>query len=143
MDAQLKQVIDDAVSLSVIERTGIANEALGRIIAALKEADNSTETISEFIIAITKLFVSADKSCDQEEYELFCNATGIPFTADEFYALTDYGANEEFVSNLLRVIAPLTPDVRNAICVYGIMLLSSDRKVNSQEVKIMERVLAA
>lgn len=143
MDAQLRKVMDEAVRLDVNGRIGVASEAVGRIIGPLVEAGNSKDDITSFFIAITKMFVSADKSCDDDEYNLFCKATGINMSTDDFFDMTNYGSNEEFISNLLDVIHPLSPDVRQAICIYGIMLVSSNRSLSSDEIRIIERVIAA
>ena len=143
MDKELKATLEKIAAGSHEQRVAFGKQYLGQFVNGLRQGKLNDEQITGCIIAFTKLFISADKSCDYEEYELFRDITGIDSDYDSFYEATNGGSNEQFVRSSLEFVSILTNEDKSALLCYAAALLGADGVVKDSELALYERVLNA
>lgn len=143
MDKKIQESLMSIAGASHDERVKFGRQYLAQFVGGLKEGKLNDDQITKVIIAFTKLFISADKSCDYAEYELFRDITGIDSSYDEFYEATNGGSASDFVNSSLEFAKILTPDDRSALLCYGAALLGADGAMKDTELALYDRILNA
>ncbi len=137
----MADVFQKFLSLSREERIDAARGAAGTICDFCSKQGLSDEDTVGFFCNVTKLFVSVDRSCEQGEYELFNAITGFKLSTDEFFNMTNYGSNAEFVQGMLECIKSMDEDTRYAVAVFGGCVCSADGEMTDAEKRMIASVL--
>lgn len=121
-------------------KRAIAISALMNLKEGLIEGGIRPDDIPSVIADFTKLLVSADQVCNDQEYEFFKAVTGAELTSDEFYTLTNGGADDDFVEDAFGLIDILDEHDREALVCYAAALLSYDKSFKVSEFKLLDRI---
>ena len=142
MTEELDKMLTDIVNMDDFEKVEIGRKGLRAIYIQLhEEEDYSRQEAAEFVIDLTKLFVSADKKTANKEYEFFTKVTNADITNDEFFAATNYGSNTKFVDAMMARIFNFEEKTRKAITLYAIALCASDDCISEEEVDLIEQIM--
>ena len=90
---------------------------------------------------ITQVFVSADRKCTREEYDLYTQTTGDKLTCDQFFEVTNGGSNPELIKGLVEFCQKIDKKYRYAIAIFGCCLMAHDGTLTVEEQNIFEKVL--
>lgn len=142
MDPTIEQVLKETLESSFESKVATGKEALQHLISGLRAGKLNDNQISQLLTAFTKLFVSADKDCTDKEYEFFKKVVGTNLSKQEFYDMTNYGSNSEFVDQIFGFIHILNHEDRIALIIYGACLVSADGSVTHPEASIIDRILS-
>ena len=137
----MADVFQKFLSLSHEERVDAARGAAAQICDFCEKQGLSNEETVSFFCNVTKLFVSVDRSCEQGEYVLFNDITGFQLSTDEFFKMTNYGSNSEFVQSMLECIKAMDEDTRYAVAVFGGCICSADGEMTDDEKRMIASVL--
>lgn len=138
--ASYRELMQEVVNASDRERIALGKEALYNTISVLKNHGLKDDDGSKFIMSIIKVFVSADRRCSQAEYDLIRAITEIDFSEDEFYEISNGGADAEFVRAFDETIDCLEPEEKAHICLFGLTILASDEKMTKEEQDLFTRL---
>lgn len=141
MNPAVEQTLKDVCQSSFETKVGTAKEALSRLARGLHNGGVTNDQIKSLFVLFTRLFVSGDKSCSREEYELFHSVTESDMTYDEFYEMTNGGSDAEFVEHVFDFISILNRDDRIALIIYGACLVSADGVITYPEAELVDRIL--
>lgn len=142
MTEELDKLLTDIVNMDDFEKVEIGRKGLRAIYIQLhEEEDYSRQEAAEFVVDLTKLFVSADKKTASLEYEFFTKVTNVDITNDEFFKATNYGSNTKFVDGMMARIFNFEEKTRKAIALYAIALCASDDCISEQEVDLIEQIM--
>ena len=142
MDPKIEKVLKDTLEMSFESKVATGKEALQHLISGLRAGKLNDNQISQLLTTFTKLFVSADKDCSEKEYEFFKKVVDTNFSKQEFYDMTNYGSNGEFVDKIFEFIHILNHEDRVALIIYGACLVSADGSVSYPEASIIDRILS-
>ena len=137
----MADIFDEFLGFPRSKRVEIAKGAAGAIVEYCASQGLSEEDQVRFLCSLTKLFVSVDRSCEQAEYELFVDVTGFRLSAKEFFDLTNYGGDAEFVNAMLDVVSSMSKDGKEAVCVFGLCICSADGEVTAEEKQMIARTV--
>lgn len=141
MTEELDKMLTDIVNMEDEEKVEIGKQGLKGIYIQLhEEEDYSREEAADFVIDLTKLFVSADRKTASKEYEFFKNVTNANITNDEFFVATNHGSNEKFVKAMFDRISSFGRNTRKAILLYAMALCSSDDHIIGEEIDLIEKI---
>ena len=142
MTEELDKLLTDIVNMDDFEKVEIGRKGLRAIYIQLhEEEDYSRQEAAEFVVDLTKLFVSADKKTASLEYEFFTKVTNVDITNDEFFSATNYGSNTKFVDAMMARIFNFEEKTRKAIALYAIALCASDDCISEEEVDLIEQIM--
>ncbi len=137
---KLDELMQQLVNLSHEERV-----TQGRSCAAdIKEDFEKIgigEKYADFMVFIIKLFVSADRNCSKDEYKLINDIYELNMSYDDFFEMTNHGANSDFVKDLDALIDSLPEDTKIKVCLFGLFILASDDTISAEEQKLFQRIL--
>lgn len=142
MNDNLRQTLQEIVNMSDEDKVNLGKDALSRFVKGLMEGGIEKKDISDYIIALTKLFVSSDRKCSAEEYSFFRAVTGLELSSEDFYNMTNGGSDPDFIKASFKFLSILTPEDRTAAIVYGSALISCDDSVNIQEFALIDTILS-
>ena len=142
MTDEIIQMIQQILDYSDEQKVDLGKESLGRFLNGLMQGGIEEKDLPQFIVAFTRLFVSADRKCSQKEFEFFTNVTGIKMSYQDFYEMSNGGASPEYVKGLLEWVSKLNKDDRIALILYGVALLSSDNVVEQKELVLIDQILS-
>ena len=137
-----RDFLSNTLNLSPEDKVSIAKSALVKMINYFESMDASSENINKILINFTRLFVSSDVKTVRDEYSFFRAVTGIDITTDEFYEMTNSGADPKFVDATLEFVSNFPKEVIEAFLTYGMMIMSCDDNINYQESGLIKRILA-
>ena len=141
-DYSFRDFLNHTVNLSPRDKVTIAKNSLDTFIGHLKKHGADDETIADYILAMTRLFVSADVNLVKDEYDFFRAVTGLDVDGQKFYEMTNRGSDPEFVNKMLDVIKKLPEEPRNAAVTYGMMVMGCDESIDYNESELIKRLLA-
>lgn len=141
MDQEFKDFLQSIVNLSEKEKVNIGVNALSKFYNGLVKGGIPENDVPTYIIALTKLFVSADQKCNRAEYDFFRAVTGLDLSADKFYDLTNGGRDPEFKKACFEFLSVLNNEDKTAAVMYGCALLSCDDTINLQEIELIQEIL--
>lgn len=141
MNEQLKELYNQYLNHSNEERIQVAQAACGVLVQFLKEAGLDEEQSFAFFMNVVRLFVSADRSCSEEEADLFNEILGANVSYEDFFNATNGGANPEFIKAMDELIDSMPEDPKIATCVLGLTFLAADGELTQAEVDVFERIL--
>ncbi|MBQ9369704.1 MAG: hypothetical protein IJU10_01365, partial [Clostridia bacterium] len=88
------------------------------------------------------LFVSADRVCSAEEYQLIKSIYNLDLSYEDFYKLSNGGASGDFITVMDKMADSLDDDLKMNICLFGLCILVSDNKLTQAEYDLFIRILA-
>ncbi len=138
----IKTLMQQIVNLDFDARVEKGRKAVDGIIAVLNKQKLNPDQQKFFIESLAKLFVSADHKCSQAEYKLYVHILKKDISYEEFFEITNHGADSKFVENLDSIIDQLSGEEKTPICIFGLCLLASDDKITVEEQKLFNRILA-
>ena len=141
MKQEIKNVLESISGLSNEEKVQLGCESVARFLQGLVKGGIKKEDAPNCLIALTKLFVSADQSCNGDEYSYFRAVTGLNLTPDQFFELTNGGRDPEFMKACFEFLNILNSDDRIAAIIYGCCLLSCDDNVNLKELDLLNQII--
>lgn len=141
----LRELLNDAAGRSEQEIFNLARNATNKLYGFLQEEEGFEEKDMANLLAILfKLFVSADRKTRTPEYKLFLALLGLSpsdFSQDDFFELTDCGANDDFVRHTLDLIHSLPEEYKFACGYIGVAVIACDREVTDAEEELLCRVV--
>lgn len=137
-----RDFLSNTLNLSPEDKVSIAKSALVKMINYFESMDTSSDNINKILVNFTRLFVSSDVKTVRDEYSFFRAVTGIDITTDEFYEMTNSGADPKFVDATLEFVSNFPKEVIEAFLTYGMMIMSCDDNINYQESSLIKRILA-
>ncbi len=138
--ASYRELMQDVVNASKADRIALGKKSLDDAIQILIDHDISAEDTTRFIKGLLSVFVSADRECSYEEYELVCEITGIKFSEEEFYEMTNGGSDPEIIQALDEVIDTLSVREKAAFCLFGLAIMASDEELTPEEQALFIRL---
>ena len=137
----MADVFEQFLALSHGERVQAGKRAASEILGYCQSQGLNDKDSLAFFCSVTRLFVSVDRSCEQGEYDLFVDVTGFEISPQEFFELTNHGADPEFVKAMRELIASMSEEARTAVAVFGACICSADGDVNSEERRMIASIL--
>lgn len=137
----MADIFEQFLGMSRSERVDAAKGACGEIVRFCKGEGLEDKDVINFLCALTKLFVSVDRSCQQAEYELFVDVTGFELSGKEFFEMTNYGGEREFVDAVLEVVGAMNEDGKQAVAIFGLCICSADGEVTAEEKAMIARTV--
>ena len=141
MNEQLRELYNEYLNHSDAERVQTAQAATAVVAKFLNEAGLSNEQSFAFFMNIVRLFVSADRNCSEEEADLFNAVMGTSLSFEQFYNLTNGGADPEFVAFMDELIDSLPEEVKVDVCTFGLTILCADGNLTGAEQAFFEKIL--
>ena len=129
----MADIFQEFLGFSHSKRVEMGKAAAGEIVHQCQSAGAEDKDIVGFLCNLTKLFVSADRSCAQGEYELFFDVTGFNLEPQQFFDMTNNGASKDFINYMYETIACFPKDGKEACCVFGLCICSADGEVSEAE----------
>lgn len=142
MNPVIEKTLKEVASYSFERKVATGKDALYHLVNGLRAGHLKDEEIKNLLVSFAKLFVSADKDCSREEYELFKAILEIDITYDDFYIATNGGSNIEFVERMFEFIKVLDQNDRIALLVYGACIVCANGEITLQEAALIDRILA-
>ena len=139
----MQEIFREYLNLSRRERAERAHAAAGEIVNFCGSEGLSFEESMNFLCSLTKLFVSVDRSCAQGEYDLFVEITGYEMSNDQFYEMTNYGGNQDYVQAVLELVHLMPEDVKYAVAIFGLCMCSADHEITDAEQEMIVRTIRA
>lgn len=138
--AKYEELMSQVLNLSVKDRIELGKQTLKDTMTVLSNHGVASNDTAYYIVNLIKLFVSADKICSQEEYDIVRAITEVNFTKERFIKLTKGGYDKEFVNKVYAVIDKLNLDEKKAICLFGLSILASDEMLTKEEQDLFDRL---
>lgn len=140
--ATLQEIYQQYLDMDDSKRMNIAKNCAGEFITYAEGQGLSQDDIVALIVNLFKLFVSGDKHTANAEHEFFNATTGLSVSYDDFFKMTDYGANESFVASMDRLIDSMPQDVKNSTLIFGLCVMACDGRLTVSEQQLLNRLLA-
>ena len=137
---RVKDLLNEAKGWDFEHRAGVCAGALQAMVKELSANDN--DAIRSFIIALLRVAVSADRSCEQGEYDLYRAVIDENISGDDFYELTNGGSNPELIKAVDENIDSFTDDAKFACCTFVLCCLTADRDITSNEEALIQKLFA-
>jgi len=141
MNEMIKKSLQDISELPLEEKHQVGRNFLSIFMAGLVQCGADETEISNRILDLTKLCVSADHKCSMEEYDFFTKVTDIDLPYEVFVEITDKGTEPEFMEACFDFFKALDSQSKGAALVYGCTLLTVDGPVNADEIALIEKLL--
>ena len=138
----LDEMVVMTIRLDPEQRVDLAKNCILRVCKGFERLGLHEEEISRKICDFIRLFVSADKKCSYEEYELINSIYEFDMPYKEFYDLTNGGSQHDFVDLTDQYIDSLDADLKYNICLFGLCILVSDDKVTEEEYSLLRKIVA-
>lgn len=140
--ATLQEVYQQYLDMDNSSRVSIAKKCAGELISFARGRGMSDKDIVTLIVSLFKLFVSGDKHTARAEHDFFLASTGLNVSYEEFFSVTDYGANSDFVASMDNLIDSMPQDIKNQTLIFGLCILACDGKLTVSEQQLLNRLLA-
>ena len=138
----LDEMILDTMRLTAEQRIEKARSYVINICNAFAQRGLDQDALSLRICDFIRLFVSADRRCSREEYDLINSIYNFDMPYAEFYEMTNGGAKPDFVERMDGYIDSLDTELKYQICLFGLCLLVSDDDLSDAEYALLRRLLA-
>ena len=142
MKQDLTKKVFEITKMTPEQKLLMGRNSLVLLKRGLEEGGISRSNIPNVIKMFTRLLVSADRTCAEEEYQFFLNVTGMQMTRDEFYEMTNGGADKEFIEGAFELIDILDEADRTALVCYAAALLSCDNSFKVSEFSLLDRIMS-
>ena len=130
MDAKLKGMLQKVVNMSHAERVNWGRSTVDDILAGMRRVGITGDDYANFIMWVIKLFVSADKVCSQEEYDLICDIYDLNMSSQDFFDMTNRGADPTFVRDMINLINSL------ANLIHGLYIMTA-HQVEAETINVV------
>ena len=141
MDAEIKRMCELVLRASPEDRVLGARKSLDVFVTGCKAEGIDDDAISNLIIGIVRLFVSADSSCHGAEFSFFKAVTGIEdISEDQFYDMTNCGKDPDFVELMVKGIKSFDIETRSAAILFGVAFLTADLELTDEELELIEKL---
>ena len=138
----LKELMQQVLDLDEAGRLKLAGSSLTTMYEELEKCGVTGDKAGSFVIACIKTFVSADRSCSMEEYQFIKKLYNLDMSYDEFFDMTNHGADDDYVTWFDEMIDSFTEDGKYAVCTFGLCILTTDGTLTVEEQKLFARILA-
>lgn len=133
-----KEFLQEFVNKSDAEKINIGINT-GKLLRGALEDD---EKFIAFMRVLTAVFSAADGSLQAVETEMYNFATGEELSGDEFFEICDQIiGDKEIIDGFFDFVDSLDYDVRIALGVYGLAVMSADDKLTKEEAQLVLRIL--
>ena len=140
--SSLKEMYQKYLDLDDNSRVNIALNCGKEIISYLSSHDWNADQRMAFIVNLFKLFVSADKSTGDAEYNFFKRVTGYDCSYDAYFDAVNYGSNSDFVATFDNFIDSMPNDLKYSTLTFGLCVMACDGKLTVTEQQLLDRLLA-
>ena len=137
----IEELINKVAGLSQDEKVALGRACVSRLYDGFSKLGMDDKTFAATMTGYISLFVSADKLCSAEEYQLVKSIYDVDMTYDQFYTVSNGGANPEFIAFMDTLADSLTGDMKSDICIFGLCILVSDNKLTQSEYDLFVRIL--
>lgn len=134
----MKDIIQQTLDATQSERVNLAGGASGSI---MRWADSHGYDPAEVLLNYFKLFVSGDKSCDYRERDLFNKTFNMNVGSDQFYEITNRGADESFIRSMINLTGRMDSDTKTAVIILGLAVMCSDGTMTVAEQQLLNRFM--
>jgi len=135
------EIVDSVREMDAELRVELAKDCVLKMCDGFARLGMNEEQMSEKICDVIRLFVSADRRCSPQEFELINAIYEFDMTYQEFYDLTNGGAQVEFIMAMDHYIDSLEKSLKSHIGMFGLCLLASDGEVTHVERALLKRIL--
>ncbi|MCR5079625.1 MAG: hypothetical protein K6B65_06905 [Bacilli bacterium] len=132
-------IIEKIAGLTVEQRLNLARNSYAELMERLSDAFGDENAVTAFVTFV-KVFVSADKVCSEEEYQLFKLITGCDWDVDTFYEITNGGSDPEVVKMVDAFIDSLDEDSKIPAVVLAVSFMAIDGKVTQSERALLQKI---
>lgn len=134
----MKDLIQQTLDMTQSERVKLASGASSKI---MDWARNHGYNAAEVLVNYFKLFVSGDKNCDYRERDLFNRTFDMNVDSDQFYDITNHGANESFISSMVNMTNRMDSDTSSAVIILGLAVMCADGTMTVAEQQLLDRLM--
>ena len=138
----LDAIYEDFLKLSFEEKVDSAREYISEIAETLLKLGVEENKRIKFYLALTLMFVSADKSASEAEVKLFNEIFGTTFKVEEFNFFFQNEDDENLIEATNKIIDHFPEETKFAACAYGLVFLSVDGEITDKEKEVFENILA-
>ena len=142
MDAELRKMCQSILNEEPQEKVNIAVHALNDFIEGLKGLGCNDEEITNLIIHLVRILVSADGKCSGAEYSFFRAVTGIDMDIDTFYDMTNGGLDDDYVNEFANLMKKADSKTRTSMVLFAVTFLASDHTLTVAEQDLIDKLLA-
>ena len=136
MNQVIRDFLQGMVDLEYEDMVINAREAAADVLKYVNREDAYT-----LFDATTKAFVSADGNCGQDQWQMFKDIFNNNISYDDFFAMTNYGRDKDFLSNLKAAYRVIPDKARTDLIFLGIILTCSDGTINTAEQDLVDYLL--
>lgn len=123
------------------ELVALGRNALARTMEGLEKAGHDDKEITNAVMNLTKLFISADQQFNESEYSYWRAVTGVDISPEDLYNITNGGKNEEFVQASMEFFKSLDEETRASAFMFGVAMLACDRNFDVEESELIQQIL--
>lgn len=139
---ELKELLQKFVDMSHEERVELGKESMEALGDDLVVHGLSEKAATNFIFLLITVALSADRVTAEAEYRLFCDITGVKTTYEEFYEITNGGADEDIVEEFDAFLDQMSESGKNAALTLALCFLASDDKITPEETKLFVKLVS-
>ena len=141
MTLETRAVLQNLLDASDEEKQEYGSEGYNLLTMYLSQVGIEGKDFDDFILEITKLFVSADRSCHIKELFYFEHVTNKTYAPKEFYNITNGGADPSFVRYMLLKLYKFDKYPLGYLLQYVAGLIASDEEISTKELKLYDTIM--
>ena len=141
MTLEARAVLQTLLDTSDKDREEYGREGYYLLTMYLTQVGIKGKEFDDLIMNVTKLFVSADKSCHISELLYFEHVTNQIFEPKVFYNMTNGGADPSFVRHMLLRLFKLDRYPLEYLLRFIAGLITSDGEVTTNELKLYDTIM--
>lgn len=130
------------LDMSPAEKVEAGREAFVIVYGWLKEIGVEEKNRSFMIDALIRAGVSGDFSCDGDELSLYNAIFDTNKSPEDFYEMTNGGADSEFLNDLDSLVDDMPTEVKFAACTLVAAFLTADDKLTANEAGVLCKLMA-
>jgi len=137
----IEELINQVGNLSQSEKVELGQKCVVNIGRGLEALGMDSDAITATMVGYISLFVSADRLCSAEEYQLIKSIYDLDMSYEDFYKLSNGGANSDFIELMDSMADSMNDDLKMNICLFGLCILVSDNKLTQAEYDLFIKIL--
>ena len=141
MNDDIRRMCQEILNQTDEERLSLGREAFENMVRGFHELGLNSEKTVNLIQNLTKLFVSADGRCNLPEYDFYRAVTGSNISKDDFFDMTNYGKDEEFVNATCELMRHADRQTRTATILFGLALMCHDGTLKADEQILIDKLM--
>lgn len=131
----------DYLNCSDSERVSRARNALSDLYRELDKMGVTSENQAKTVLLLVKAFVSADKFTSRKEHELWNSITGLSWSYDDFFEMTNGGSAPDFQNSVNGLIDSMSHDAKMDAYILCLCFMAVDGTITVAEQNLFEKFL--